>query len=187
MQFSLVRFLFAAAIVLSVVPELDSESVTLTTYYPAPSGVYTRMITTGDTYLARDGGRLGIGTAAPNTKLDVRGVIRFGPDNATLCAAALSGAVRWFVKAGDPNNNTLQVCDGTDWLGIDTYSLATNGGVCAVPGATTTSNYYACSCGYAGSPIWQGTKTSTCTPQPDGTNIWVTTSTDCTPAPVVCP
>ncbi|OGR85154.1 MAG: hypothetical protein A3J74_01745 [Elusimicrobia bacterium RIFCSPHIGHO2_02_FULL_57_9] len=52
--------------------ELGTENVNLTTYYPAPSGVYTRMITTGQTVLARDAGaNVGIGTAAPATKLDV--------------------------------------------------------------------------------------------------------------------
>src|SRR5207249_475218 len=44
--------------------ELASENVTLTTYYPAPSGVYTQMITTGKTYLARDGGYVDVGTTA---------------------------------------------------------------------------------------------------------------------------
>ncbi len=64
----------AAAVMLSAVAELGSESVTLTTYYPAPSGVYTKMITTGDTHLARDGGRVGIGTAALGTaKLTING------------------------------------------------------------------------------------------------------------------
>ncbi len=70
------RFLSAAgalAIMLCAVPELDSESVTLSTYYPAPSGVYTNMITTGNTYLARDGGSVGIGSTAPGAaKLYVR-------------------------------------------------------------------------------------------------------------------
>lgn len=72
----------AVAIMLCAVPELDSESVTLSTYYPAPSGVYTNMITTGNTYLARDGGRyinattgsaLAIGVTVPevNSKLTV--------------------------------------------------------------------------------------------------------------------
>ena len=55
----------AVAIMLCAVPELDSESVTLSTYYPAPSGVYTNMITTGNTFLARDGGNVGVGTTAP--------------------------------------------------------------------------------------------------------------------------
>ncbi|MDD5305372.1 MAG: hypothetical protein PHS14_19920 [Elusimicrobia bacterium] len=76
------RFLItgaAAAMMLCGVPELDSESVTLSTYYPAPSGVYTNMITTGNTYLARDGGagtRVGIGTTAPNAKLHVAGDVQ---------------------------------------------------------------------------------------------------------------
>jgi hypothetical protein len=59
--------LFAAA------GKLSSESVTLTTYYPAPSGVYTQMVTTGNTYLARDGGTVAIGTTAPGAKLSVTG------------------------------------------------------------------------------------------------------------------
>lgn len=61
--------------------DLASESVTLTTYYPAPSGVYTQMITTNNTYLARDGGRALIGgtvlspgaNADAASKLDVTG------------------------------------------------------------------------------------------------------------------
>jgi hypothetical protein len=56
--------------------ELASESVSLTTYYPAPSGVYAQMITTQNTYLARDGGGVAIGGAVPpaaGTKLAVTG------------------------------------------------------------------------------------------------------------------
>lgn len=85
------RFMTAAAtgaIMLCAVPELDSESVTLSTYYPAPSGVYTNMITTGNTYLARDwpggdprcntaGGAntcIGVGTTAPGAKIHIVGV-----------------------------------------------------------------------------------------------------------------
>lgn len=61
------RFLMAGAMLLAAAPELASESVTLTTYYPAPSGVYTTMITTNNTYLARDastnGGQVTVGSA----------------------------------------------------------------------------------------------------------------------------
>jgi len=72
------RLLLVAALVCGVSSELASENVTLTTYYPAPSGVYTQMITTQNTYLARDGGAVGIGTTAPiaGSKLDVVGYNR---------------------------------------------------------------------------------------------------------------
>lgn len=61
----------ALLLMLGVCNELSSESVTLTTYYPAPSGVYTQMITTTNTYLARDSGKVGIGTTSPGANLDV--------------------------------------------------------------------------------------------------------------------
>lgn len=70
------RVPLAALMFLCAVGDLNSESVTLSTYYPAPSGVYTNMITTGNTYLARDGGaasRVGIGTTNPTQKLTVVG------------------------------------------------------------------------------------------------------------------
>ncbi len=52
---------------------LGSETLTLTTYYPAPYGGYASLLTTGQTFLARDGGNVGIGTAAPTAKLDIVG------------------------------------------------------------------------------------------------------------------
>ena len=48
------RWGIIVAVVFSCAPELGSESVTLTTYYPAPSGVYAQMITTAGTTLSRD-------------------------------------------------------------------------------------------------------------------------------------
>ena len=63
----------AALLLSTLARELSSESVTLTTYYPAPSGVYTQMVTTGNTYLARDGGKVAIGTTAPGATLSVIG------------------------------------------------------------------------------------------------------------------
>jgi hypothetical protein len=61
-----------AAVVFCVVPALNSESVTLSTYYPAPSGVYTQLITTGNTWLGRDGGIVWVGKyAAAGTRLTV--------------------------------------------------------------------------------------------------------------------
>lgn len=64
----------AGFLLLASAVELGSESVTLTTYYPAPSGVYTQMITTSNTYLARDTGGVSIGTTnAGSAKLAVMG------------------------------------------------------------------------------------------------------------------
>lgn len=75
-DFRAVKPWLVCALLVLTAGDLASESVTLTTYYPAPSGVYTQMITTNNTYLARDGGTVGVGTAAPNpgTKLDVAGL-----------------------------------------------------------------------------------------------------------------
>ncbi|HNW44092.1 MAG TPA: hypothetical protein PKI19_06285 [Elusimicrobiales bacterium] len=59
---------------------VDSETLTLTTYYPAPYGGYVSLLTTGaggvNTLLARDNGRVGVGGGVPTTKLDVNGDFR---------------------------------------------------------------------------------------------------------------
>jgi hypothetical protein len=70
-----VRGVAAASLLLSTAPELASESVNLSTYYPSPSGVYASMLTTGDTYLSRDGGAVMVGSTATATAyyLDVYG------------------------------------------------------------------------------------------------------------------
>lgn len=60
----LIRWGLGALLMTVVTGELASESVQLQTYYPAPSGVYTNMITTGNTWLSRDGGILAVGTNA---------------------------------------------------------------------------------------------------------------------------
>ncbi|MBI4056533.1 MAG: hypothetical protein HY399_03190 [Elusimicrobia bacterium] len=48
-----------------VAHELSTEQLTMTTYYPAPYGVYNTIITTGQTTLARDSGTLVIGNGTP--------------------------------------------------------------------------------------------------------------------------
>ncbi len=101
------RFLMAGAMVFAAVPELASESVTLTTYYPAPSGVYTTMITTNNTFLARDsgsnGGQVTIGSTASGTgqQLDVY----------SYMGAANNGAIR----ATYPNGGGLA---GTEFAAL---------------------------------------------------------------------
>ena len=87
------RVMLAGVMMLSGVPELGSETVTLSTYYPAPSGVYTNMITTGNTYLARDGGNVGVGTASPSSKLHVNGATTLGGALSVTGASTLTGTL----------------------------------------------------------------------------------------------
>jgi hypothetical protein len=70
-----------------------SENLTMTTYYPSPSGVYRKLVSTTQTILARDSGRVGIGTTAPSAavKLDVAGPVRVG--NAASDPAGAEGAI----------------------------------------------------------------------------------------------
>ena len=94
---------------------LGSETMTLTTYYPAPYGAYSSLMTTGgavggavlNTLLARDQGNVGIGTPTPASKLSVSRGLQIGNDPAA-CGAANTGTLRW-------NSGKLQMCDGTIW------------------------------------------------------------------------
>lgn len=79
---------------------IDSETLTITTYYPAPYGGYVRLLTTNATVLARDGGSVGIGVAAPLQKLDVsanayiRGAVGIGVQN-PVYALDVAGSSRF--------------------------------------------------------------------------------------------
>lgn len=77
----LLRWLVLGFLLCGWAAELSTESFTMSTTYPAPTAVYTRIITTGDTYLARDpGGKVGIGTTNPQAMLDVNGAAKIGGD-----------------------------------------------------------------------------------------------------------
>ena len=118
-----VFFLFALA------GDLSSENVTLTTYYPAPSGVYTRMITTSDTYLARDGGSVGVGMTTP-------GVGKLAVSNA-------GGGVGIYVGNGSPYGQAYIEQDGPAgthlWMAENGTSVfnVTSGGAMTMAGAAT--------------------------------------------------
>lgn len=82
-----------AALVLAHPAGLSTETLTMTTYYPSPYGVYQRLRSTqdatlaansgnvllaasgsgGSVYMATGAGRVGVGTAGPARKLDVAG------------------------------------------------------------------------------------------------------------------
>ncbi len=118
------KLAMVALILVFPVVELDSESVTLTTYYPAPSGVYTKMVTTRDTILGRDSGAVGIGTGSPTDKLHVDGGAVF-VGSTTIRG---SGARRGYLKI---ENNTTG-CD------------ANGGGAGTWPPALITGNTTLC-------------------------------------------
>ncbi len=106
-----------------------SEQLTLTTSYPAPSGIYNQIVTTGNsgsipvnTVLNRNAGstllvppgnltgRVGIGVNDPSAKLSVAGGVQLG-DETTACTASMIGTLRW-------HSNELEACDGTQWAGM---------------------------------------------------------------------
>lgn len=83
----------AAALLAAGSARAAAEQLTVTTYYPAPSGVYSQMLTTQDAYLARDGGKVMVGTSTGTQKLTVLGgVAAAGVDFASHEGLAPLGA-----------------------------------------------------------------------------------------------
>jgi hypothetical protein len=119
-------WLLVALFLASLPLEISSESLTLSTYYPAPLGVYAQLITTGvgpsNTLLARDGGNVGVGTASPTALLHA-----VGRGNGTV--AELQGGTNDLALAATANNPgwmaTLQNSNGSgDGLTISASNLA---------------------------------------------------------------
>ncbi len=106
-----IRLAFCALFLCVSAREIASESLTLSTTYPAPFGVYNQIITTGNggpapvnTTLNKNAGntilvpptngagRVGIGTTSPVAKLDVVGSIRMANGNQGVGKALISDA-----------------------------------------------------------------------------------------------
>lgn len=132
-EFTRIRLVVALAALLLWVGTmvLYSENLTLTTSYPSPAGIYRALTSTGDTILARDGGRVGIGTAGPAYKFDVSGAGRFSAngrvylaDGAPAGARGLelfeSNAASFEVRAHDP---------GVRWMNLLLNSQGGNVGI----------------------------------------------------------
>lgn len=75
----------------------DTDQITITTYYPAPAGSYNELRTYNNTYLATDGGRVGIGTMSPGAKLHVVGA---SASNAFVVATNTSTDIGVVIKPG---------------------------------------------------------------------------------------
>lgn len=129
--------LLAVALIFAAPVDLATESLKMTTTYPAPSGVYQQMTTTGNSYMARDGGVLSVGTRIPPTAnttkmlvmggnvgigmnpaslLSVNGGVQIG-DDATPCAPEKSGTMK-FAQVGGLGASKLQICDGSAWVQV---------------------------------------------------------------------
>lgn len=114
-------------------PAAGQENYTLTTYYPSPSGVYKRMLTTADTILARDGGKVGIGLGkaiAPQQVLSVGGSVNI--DQASGNKGAVNPGLTFGSGSGEGIASKRDL--GGNQFGLDFYSQSlprmsiTNGG-----------------------------------------------------------
>ncbi|NNN06286.1 MAG: hypothetical protein HKL90_10335 [Elusimicrobia bacterium] len=163
-----VRLALTGAMLLAAASQLASESVSLTTYYPAPSGVYTQLIATGNAYMARDAGFLDVGTNAPSTSkvtidvatggyptaIDVRngGVRQFA-----LNPTAGGG---WQMYDGVGGAYNARVTDAGGNIGIGTSSpasaLSVNGGV------QLGTDAAACTAALAGTERWNSGAVQVC-------------------------
>ncbi len=84
---------------------VSADSLTMTTYYPSPSGNYQNLTVVSN---------VGIGTTAPSVALDVTGAIRAGSDAAvTACGAGKAngeGSQRY-----NYTTHVMEYCNGTAW------------------------------------------------------------------------
>ena len=99
--------------ILSTEDTTESETLNITTYYPAPYGGYVSLLTTNNTYLARDGGNVGIGTTEPNGKFNVYqqisdypGITLSAPANNRTDFVLKNGATEQFRIMGWVDGNT---------------------------------------------------------------------------------
>ncbi|HBL16005.1 MAG TPA: hypothetical protein DD417_04385 [Elusimicrobia bacterium] len=130
----------ACALVVSAIGILCAETLTMTTYYPSPVGIYRKLVSTAQAVFARDAGdailvppsnaagKVGIGTTAPVAKLDIQGsiAIRDGTQGANkFLTSDADGGASW--------------TEGGGWPG-GSYCVMMNGGSCPAGFAASQLN-----------------------------------------------
>ncbi|MBI3505210.1 MAG: hypothetical protein HY059_10230 [Proteobacteria bacterium] len=165
----------AAVLLLGGAMRLASESMTLTTYYPSPAGIYKNLTSTHQTVLARDGGNVGIGTSAPGATLEVKGTMKVlgawqHRAANTVYQAETDGFVVGLIggNADAIEDDFVYICSGSD-RGLVNECYGTDGGQ---PGAATIRTRGMGAYSGATSPIrkgeyWQFQKYGT-----QGASIW---------------
>jgi hypothetical protein len=127
------RFCLIALMLVSAAVDVASESVTLATYYPAPSGVYAQMITTGNTYLSRDSGNVGIGTMTPAQKLEVNGSVKidgagiYNTSGFQLVETSANDWTRWNQGSSAANGNVMYQSLALPTGGLSVGTLSSQG------------------------------------------------------------
>ena len=113
--------------------EVVSESMTMTTYYPAPTGTYRRLVTTGGTVanpshtiLARDAGNVGIGTTDPQAKLAVAGQLMItggSPGAGKVLTSDAAGLASWQAGGTWPSGSYCIMANGVCPTGFSAGEL----------------------------------------------------------------
>ena len=165
-----VRLVLIGAMLLASASQLASESVSLTTYYPAPSGVYTQLIATSNSYMARDAGFLDVGTnVAPpgEIKLAVAGPGFFVSPN-----IGTTGGVIIKDAPGDPNAAYLQFTNNAETREVAHIQGLETGGLALMDGNVGIGTNSPVSALSVNGGVQMGYDAAACTSAKAGTMRW---------------
>jgi len=109
-------------IALMPLPASAQEQITITTYYPSPSGSYNELTTTGNTYLTTNSGsNVGIGTTGPADKLEVyNGNLKINSSVNGGTATPSRGFLKFdnqYDNSGNSTANKIVLYDDGSWKG----------------------------------------------------------------------